>query len=145
MEEHDIPVQCCRCKHRHKESQRIGKPHKTDPAITEMTCPRCGARSYYDRSPLVAWCWASGLIEFGEAVPAGAIKIAHGPKAYLKGEIEVRARHGRGESAGKLLVPGIPEASDQQAAGYALQSFLDWGSKSRTAKKNGVVFTSKES
>lgn len=144
MEEHDIPVRCCRCKHKHNESQRIGKPHKTDSAITEMTCPCCGARSYFDLSPLVAWCWASGLIEFGEVVPVGAIKIAHGPKAYLKSEIKVRARHGRGESAGKLLVPGIPESNDQLTAGNALQSFIDWGSKSRTAKKHGVVFTSKE-
>lgn len=144
MESHDIPVRCCRCKHKHNEFERIGKPHRSDKAITESTCPRCGARSYYDMTPLVAYCWASGLIEFGEAVPAGAIKIAHGPKADLKYEVEANARHGRGASEGKLIVPGIPEASDQQAAGDALQAFLNFASKSRTAKKYGVVFTSKE-
>jgi hypothetical protein len=143
MEEHDIPVRCCRCKHKHNESERIGKPHRTDSAITEMTCPRCGARSYFDMTPLVAYCWASGLIEFGETVPEGAIKIAHGPKADLKYEIEAAARHGKGASDGKLLVPGIPEAGDQRAAGDALASFIAWGSKRRSAKKYGVVFTSK--
>ncbi len=93
-------------------------------------------------TPMVAYCWASGLIEFGESVPDGAIPVAHGPKADLKYEIQVMARHGKGESSGKLIVPGIPEADDQRAAGDALERFLVRGSKSRTAKKYGVVFPS---
>lgn len=140
MAEHDIPVRCCRCKHKHNESERIGKPHRTDHAITELCCPRCGARSYYDMTPMFAFCWASGLIEFGESVPTGAILIARGPKVDLKFEIEVMARHGRGNSDGKLLVPGIPEAADQRAAGDALKIFLIRGTKSRSAKKYGISF-----
>lgn len=142
MQENDIPVRCCRCKHRHNESERILKRRRDEPSIREWVCPRCGARSYFDMRPMVAYCWNSGLIEFGESVPDGAIKIAHGPKADLKCYVEVLARQGRGYSAGKLLVPGIPEANDQRAAGDALAAFLAWASKSRQAKKYGVVFTS---
>lgn len=142
MQENDILVRCCRCNNRHNESERILKPRRDEQSIRESTCPRCGARSYFDLRPMVAYCWASGLIEFGESVPDDAIKIAHGPKADLKCCVEVLARQGKGSSAGKLLVPGIPEASDQRAAGDALAAFIDWASKSRLARKNGVVFTS---
>lgn len=144
METNDIPVRCCRCKNRHNESERIFEPKRSDHGITESTCPRCGARSYYNMAPMVAYCWASGLIEFSESVPHGAIKIAHGPKAFLEVAVKTRARHGRGESEGKFLVPGVPEAPNQRAAGEALKVYLDWASNGRTAKKNGVVFTSVE-
>lgn len=135
-------VQCTRCRNKHHKSDRISKPNRQGMNI--MTCPRCGGRGYYDLSPRIAYCWASGLIEFGQSVPAGAIKLAHGPASHLKSVVEVMARHGRGESAGQLLVPGIPEAADQQAAGDALEAFIDWAGKGSTAKKYGVVFTSRE-
>lgn len=144
METTDIPVCCCRCKNRHNESERVFKPKRSDPTVTESTCPRCGARSYYNMAPMVAYCWASGLIEFSESPPPGAIKLAHGPKAFLEGAVKATARHGRGESEGKLLVPGVPEASNQQAASYALKMYQDWASNGRMGKKHGVVFTSLE-
>lgn len=61
---------------------------------------------------ITAYCWASGLIEFTrkENVPDGAIAIASAPAKTLRPIITVLARHGYGESEGKLLVPGIPEA-----------------------------------
>jgi hypothetical protein len=126
------------------ESERVPKPDLKCRGLSNLVCPCCGARSYYNMKPLVAWCWASGLIEIGETVPEGAIKFAHGPKSNLETLISALARHGKGASEGKLIVPGIPEAADQQAAGDALQAFIDWAGKGRNAKKLGVVFSSQK-
>lgn len=134
----DLPVRCCRCRHKHNESERKGKPHKTDRAITISICPRCGAESYYNMTPFNAYCWANGLIQFGETIPEGAIAIASGPKADLKWIVESLARHGY--KNGELLVPGVPEAADQREAGNALAAFLRWAAKSHDAKNFGIVF-----
>lgn len=127
----DIPVQCVRCRNRHNESERRAVPGQ---GISALVCPRCACRSFYDMRPQVAWCWASGLVETGDEseVPAGSIVIAHGSKANLVAVVGALCRHGKGESAGKLLVPGVPEADDQKAAGDALAKWLAW-----CAKNNG--------
>lgn len=140
----DIPVQCTRCKYKHMKSERVGVPDRKIPGMENLVCPRCGARPFFDLSPMVAWCLASGLIETGETVPDGAIKFAHGPKANLKVVIEAVARHGYGASAGRLLVPGIPEAENQKSAADALQHFVDWAGAGRFAKKHGVTFSFEE-
>ncbi len=57
-----------------------------------------------------AYCWASGLIQFGHKKPEGAIVFAKGPAKPLREVVEVLARHGQGNSKGQLLVPGVPEA-----------------------------------
>lgn len=85
-----------------------------------------------ERSPQVAWCWASGLIEIGDAMPAdnpdgsGAIQIARGPRHALVRALDALARHGQGLSDGKLLVPGVPEADGGNAAVDALVKWLAW-------------------
>ena len=84
-----------------------------------------------------AYCWASGLIDFGNRIPKGAIVIARGPEAQLREFIETRARHGyrtrkvngrpikiRGSDT--LLVPGVPEATNQWEAGTALKRWSNW-------------------
>lgn len=71
-----------------------------------------------------AYCWASGLIQFGTKVPEGAIAIASGERQKLVDLIEVTARHAYDGKS--LLVPGVPEASDQAAAGDALDTWLRW-------------------
>lgn len=82
--------------------------------------------------PQVAWCWASGLVEIGDKLPAdspdggGAIQIATGPAAALKTRLELLARHGQGASDGQLLVPGVPEAETMQEKGDALSAWLKW-------------------
>lgn len=92
----------------------------------------------------IAWCWASGLIEIGDAMPpdgtdgAGAIQIATGPKAVLEAELAVLARHGQGASSGKFLVPGVPEANDGIAAINSLTQWLAWCCKRK--KHEGVEF-----
>lgn len=76
----------------------------------------------------IAYCWATGLIEFGETLPKGTIEIlSHDNLDYLKNHISVRARHGYGE---QLLVSGIPEAKTKTEAENALVRFKEWVSKS---------------
>jgi hypothetical protein len=88
-----------------------------------------------------AYCYSSGLIEFGRNVPSGALPIARGPAKSLRDFIEATARHGyrtrkvRGRptkipGTERLLVPGVPEASDQTAALDALLAWCAWIAKS---------------
>lgn len=91
--------------------------------------------------PEIAYCWASGLIEFGSTLPKGAIFIAAGPKATLRNVIAARARHGYGRSKGQLLVPGVPEAQAQAAACDAALAWLKWCAEhDGMAGNKGVVF-----
>lgn len=134
---HDIPVKCTRCKHQTMKSTWVDKPKKIGGvSMTEKVCPKCGCRSYYDMRPQVAWCWATGLIEMGDQAPTEgtdgfrAIVIAKGPKSSLELALKVIARHGKGASAGKLLVPGVPEAESGTAAIHALWAWIAWCAKS---------------
>lgn len=81
-----------------------------------------------------AYCYASGLIEFGDDVPDGALPIAVGRVKVLRDFIEAKARHGylteivdgrpqKIPGTETLLVPGVPEAPDQ---GVALDKFHEW-------------------
>ncbi|HGB3175960.1 TPA: host nuclease inhibitor protein [Salmonella enterica subsp. enterica serovar Chester] len=69
---------------------------------------------------ITAYCWASGLIEFGHTLPEGALPIITGKEKDVRDEVEVLARHAYN---GDLLVPGIPEAADQNEAREALERF----------------------
>jgi hypothetical protein len=85
-----------------------------------------------------AYCYASGLIDFGRDIPAGATIIARGPEKELREFIEGEARRGsygwrlggrRRELPGSpslLLVPGVPEADNPIAARQALQRWSRW-------------------
>jgi hypothetical protein len=70
-----------------------------------------------------AFCYASGLIGFGRRLPPGALPIARGAARALRAHITAHARHAYPPSV-SLLVPGVPEANDQQAALAALDVFL---------------------
>lgn len=137
----DILVQCTRCKNQHQKSERISK--SGNHGMYDLICPRCNCKSYYDMSPMVAWCFRSGEIGIGapEEMREGALKIAHGPKSFLDGQINVVARHGYGAFSGQLLVPGLPEADSPEEAMAALEKFMSW-CEMRNGKKssNGVVF-----
>lgn len=144
----DAPVQCTRCRNKHRESQRVQKPttvkglRSSTLQVTDSCCPRCGGKAFYDLTPQVAWCWATGLIEFGDQAPEGAIEIATGPKCDLQAVINVKARHGIGPRR-HLLVPGVPEAEDGRAAGDALAAWLKWCA--RTCRRTSVQFATERS
>ncbi|MEQ9860603.1 hypothetical protein OI450_14295 [Pectobacterium cacticida] len=140
----DMQVKCTRCRNNHLKSERVDVfDPKAKYFITyNSTCPRCGCKSYYDSTPNFAWCWASGLIEIGDTSPvddSGAILIATGPKYALEMFLNVVARHGKGASEGKLLVPGVPEAPDGDAAIKALETWLKWCAPHKVAKRDGIT------
>ncbi|WP_174866822.1 hypothetical protein [Pectobacterium polaris] len=144
----NTPVKCTRCRNRHLHSERLEKRDFKNRAfpIYDLVCPRCDGKNFYDLTPQVAWCWASGLIEIGDVLPtdktdgSGVIQIATGPKYALKTWLVVVARHGNGESTGKLLVPGIPEAPNGDAALEALDTWLKW-CKPKANKRDGITVT----
>jgi hypothetical protein len=96
---------------------------------------------------ITAYAWRSGLIQFTTPkrrprVPAGAIAIARGPREIVRMACEVNARLGMGKSAGKLLVPGIPEADSSAEALAALHEFklrvhASMGKQPSTTVNNG--------
>ncbi|OGB36222.1 MAG: hypothetical protein A3I16_09845 [Burkholderiales bacterium RIFCSPLOWO2_02_FULL_66_35] len=142
----NISCKCTRCRNQHMEADRVQKLRPSSGSIPmfDLVCPRCGCTSFYDMSPQVAWCWASGLIEIGDALPgnktdgSGALQFASGPKYALKSQVEVMARHGRGAGSGTLLVPGVPEAADQ---GKAMDALSEWLTHCNRGKaRDGVVF-----
>lgn len=149
----DLDVQCTRCRNCHKESERVKKPSKDEfgtLAFNTLVCPRCGGKSYYDMTPSFAWCWASGLIEYGPQVPEedeggrGCIVIAQGPTAGIKAVLSVLARQSR--TTPQLLVPGVPEADDQKEAGDALATWLAWCAKGNGKRHRwGVTFNAERS
>ena len=67
-----------------------------------------------------AWCWRSGEICFGLAIPEGALKIGKGKRIIDK--VQVRARYAYDNKT--LLVPGIPEAENDKQAFEALKKFI---------------------
>jgi len=84
-----------------------------------------------------AYCYASGLIEFGRRIPKGAIVIARGPDKQLQDFIDGKARHGyrtrnvngrptKVPGTEHLLVPGVPEAPNQLVAEKALRQWTSW-------------------
>lgn len=74
-------------------------------------------------SQAIAYTYTEGVIRFARKCPRGALPIAYGDKARLREVIEVIARHGY--TPGVLLVPGMPEAPNQEAALEALMLFQD--------------------
>ncbi len=82
---------------------------------------------------MFAYCWQSGLIEFGDCVPQGAVKLIEGKRDEVKDKVTVRARHSRDSK--DLLVPGVPEADDEFAAIRAVEHFKQF----LTARRRKVV------
>lgn len=76
-----------------------------------------------------AYCYASGLIEFGRDIPRGATIIARGPETELRAFIGSNARQARMHRSRKtldLVVPGMPEAENQIALDAALATWSKW-------------------
>lgn len=76
---------------------------------------------------MYAYCFANGVIKFGQWVPKGAIKMAKGKAGPLRTVITATARLAYDSST--LLVPGVPEAPNQDEGLMALSKHLAWLSK----------------
>lgn len=75
-----------------------------------------------NKTPLIAFAWANGLIGYGYKLPFGALPIAvSSNEQELRDTVEVLARHSR--TSDDLLVPGIPEAANQDEGRLALERF----------------------
>lgn len=71
-----------------------------------------------------AYCYRSGQIKVGPRCPEGALPLAYGPESRLRKAVSVRARHAYD---GKTkLVPGVPEADNEDAAIEAARQFSGW-------------------
>lgn len=71
-----------------------------------------------------AFCWQTGKIEFGRSVPDGALEIANAPAKKIRKVICATARHAYDGKT--LLVPGVPEAADEDIAIDALIAYCNW-------------------
>ena len=80
--------------------------------------------SWEDVTMITAYCWRSGRIEFGQDVPEGALPLITGEENHIRKLVDVRARHAYEQ--GVLLVPGIPEAANDEEAYKALSRFKAW-------------------
>jgi hypothetical protein len=75
----------------------------------------------------IAYCDRTGVIRFAEddnKTPDGVIVFASGEKEELEEAVNAKARHGY--SAGVLLVPGVPEASNENEAFDAFMRWRKW-------------------
>jgi hypothetical protein len=71
-----------------------------------------------------AYCYRSGHIGIWRDVPKGAVPIAYGPRQLLKQAI---GGFGRLSYDGRTyMVPGVPEADDDDAAVEAVKRFCAW-------------------
>lgn len=66
-------------------------------------------------------CWRSGQVEVRSSEPEGGISLMRGSARRLKTLLEACARHAYDGKT--LLVPGIPEADDDDAAYDAMVAF----------------------
>jgi hypothetical protein len=135
----NIFCKCTKCKLVHSESDRIIGGAGVGGA-KQLECPACRCKTFYDISPYAAWCFASGLINFGieSDMPEGAILIATGPKAYLVANVQTKSRHAYN---GDYLVPGVPESKNEVEKSDALSHFLNWCQRGNGKKySNGVVY-----
>ncbi|MFC5421447.1 hypothetical protein ACFPOB_17960 [Bosea eneae] len=72
-------------------------------------------------APFRAYCWRGGVIEFGRRIPEGALPVDQGSERSVRRRVEPLARHAYDGKT--LLVPGIPEAEDDDAALAAYERF----------------------
>ena len=72
-----------------------------------------------------AYCWLSGIFEFGRQVPDGALAIARAPKGSRKLRTAVSTWATHDHETNTLLVPGMPAALNPYHAIQAFRRFAD--------------------
>lgn len=79
---------------------------------------------------IMAYCFRNGEIKFGLHVPKGAISFVKGPADRVRELVLARCRYSYPSQprAGDEvpLVPGIPEAKNEEKALDALTQFANW-------------------
>lgn len=81
---------------------------------------------------LAAFCFRNGCIEFGEAIPKGALCIGIGGRTFRR-TVEANARLAYDNKT--LLVPGVPEADNDDEALDAVARFVERVRPRRGIKK----------
>ena len=66
-------------------------------------------------------CWRSGEAEIVSRAPEGSATLMTGPRSQLEKLLSVHARHAYDGKT--LLVPGLPEATDEKQALWAVDLF----------------------
>ncbi len=79
----------------------------------------------FQRGLVVAFCYRSGQIGFAEngAIPDGALMLTRGSRETVETIVSALARHAYDNKT--LLVPGIPEAENDEQAFKAMMTFID--------------------
>ncbi|STL49156.1 phage host nuclease inhibitor protein [Escherichia coli] len=72
---------------------------------------------------ITAYVWASGLIEFGDVVPDGALPVISGEPKTVKNAIEVLARHSRNPS-GAIAGSGYPGSTRSAGSPESINQVL---------------------
>lgn len=70
-----------------------------------------------------AYCWRSGVVRFGRHVPEGALEILRAPKGSRTLKKAVRPWCRLAYDNKTLLVPGVPEAKNENTALEAVIKF----------------------
>lgn len=68
-----------------------------------------------------AYCYRTGRIRIGARCPDGALPLAYGPERRLRRAVTARAR--LGYDGKSWLVPGVPEAPNEDAGIEAARTF----------------------
>lgn len=71
-----------------------------------------------------AYAWSNGRIDFGQRVPKGALVVCIGKAKKVRHVITATAR--LAYDGVTLLVPGVPEAENEDAALDALIAYCNW-------------------
>ena len=77
----------------------------------------------------MAFCYRSGEIGFAETVldrPDGTIRVCASQKSVARLRLIVAARARHAYDGQTLLVPGVPEAADDDAAFEAMVRWRNW-------------------
>ena len=85
----------------------------------------------------MAYCYATGRIEFGSRLPKGALPIARGRERKVRARIASITRCGHD---GDPRVPGVPEAANQAVAVEALERFTTALANEVTSADRVTVF-----
>lgn len=84
---------------------------------------------------ICAYCWASGLIEFGSRCPKGALPLIRGPEEAVKDAVGVLAVHAY-DGENYLVPKGLGWLNgDMDSALGDVRRFAD-GLEARVAKRN---------